>query len=154
MSAVLRTGAPFTAPMTEADLPEVLAIEREVYAFPWTPGNFRDSIRAGYACWTWRDGGRLVGYCISATAAGETHLLNLSIDADCQRQGYGARLLEVVIATARRQGSHLLLLEVRPSNAAAIGLYAGFGFRRIGERCGYYPAHAGREDAWVLALEL
>jgi ribosomal-protein-alanine N-acetyltransferase len=33
-------------------------------------------------------------------------------------------------------------------------LYTRFGFRKIGTRRGYYPAHSGREDALVLTLPL
>jgi ribosomal-protein-alanine N-acetyltransferase len=43
---------------------------------------------------------------------------------------------------------------VRPSNEAGQRLYAGYGFRQVGVRRGYYPAQRGREDALVLALNL
>jgi len=55
MSAVLRP-APSFEPMSEADLRRVLEIEEDLYEFPWTLGNFRDSLRAGYGCWVVRDG--------------------------------------------------------------------------------------------------
>ena len=51
------------------------------YDFPWTRGNFRDSLRAGYSCWTACADGELVGYAVMMLAAGEAHLLNLSIAA-------------------------------------------------------------------------
>ena len=63
MSAVLRP-APSFEPMTEADLRPVLEIEDSIYAFPWTPGNFQDSLRAGYSCWVYRDGEELIGYAV------------------------------------------------------------------------------------------
>ena len=132
----------------------MLAIERSVYEFPWTWGNFSDSLRAGYSCWTCRQAGVLVGYCIVLVAAGEAHLLNLSIGADFQRQGHGRRLLEHALEVSRRQAARLLFLEVRPSNPAARELYASRGFRQIGVRRGYYPGHRGREDALVLAIDL
>ena len=47
-----------------------------------------------------------------------------------------------------------MLLEVRPSNAAARALYERAGFERIALRRGYYPAESGREDALLLALRL
>ena len=46
MSAVLRP-APSLEPMSEADLRAVIEIEEGLYEFPWTPGNFCDSMRAG-----------------------------------------------------------------------------------------------------------
>jgi ribosomal-protein-alanine N-acetyltransferase len=63
-------------------------------------------------------------------------------------------LLREVIRVARERGAKNVFLEVRPSNAPALALYEAFGFNRIGQRRGYYPAHVGREDALVLALAL
>ena len=54
----------------------------------------------------------------------------------------------------RDYGARSLLLEVRPSNAAAIRLYQRYGFERIGMRPGYYPAVGGREDALVMRVAL
>jgi ribosomal-protein-alanine N-acetyltransferase len=141
-------------PLAEADLDGVLAIERDVYEFPWTAGNFRDSLRAGYSCWTLLEDERLIGYAVLMLAAGEGHLLNLSIAADRQRQGHGARLLAHVVQVGRDYGARVLFLEVRPSNMPAQRLYAAHGFHQIGLRRGYYPAREGREDAIVLSLPL
>ena len=87
-------------------------------------------------------------------AAGEAHLLNLSIAARAParrpRQPAAARGGRA----ARSLGARSLFLEVRPSNRGAQALYTRFGFRKIAVRRGYYPAHAGREDALVLTLPL
>jgi ribosomal-protein-alanine N-acetyltransferase len=153
MSAVLRS-APVLAPMREQDLDEVMAIESEIYSHPWTRGNFADSIRAGYTCMTWRLDGALVGYFVLMAAAGEAHLLNLSIAAPWQRAGRGSALLKQAATLGRRLGAERIFLEVRPSNAAAQALYRRFGFRQVAVRRDYYPAHQGREDALVLSLDL
>ena len=153
MSAVLRP-APRFEPMTEADLRPVLEIEESIYAFPWTPGNFLDSLRAGYSCWVYRDGGELIGYAVLMLAAGEAHLLNLSVAAHAQSRGHGRTLLDNVAGVARRYGAKILFLEVRPSNEVGQRLYAGYGFKQVGVRRSYYPARQGREDALVLSLSL
>jgi len=158
MSAVLKE-VPELEPMREADLAEVLAIESAIYSHPWTLGNFTDSVRAGYDCLTYRmngrrSGGELVGYFILMAAAGEAHLLNLSVAARHQRRGHGSALLREASALARRRGAGNMFLEVRPSNQAAQSLYTRFGFRRIAVRRDYYPAHIGREDALVYSLAL
>ena len=153
MSAVLRP-APSFERMTETDLPGVLEIERSLYPFPWTPGNFQDSLRAGYSCWVYRDGGHLVGYAVLVLASGEAHLLNLSVAAHAQRRGHGRSLLGHVVGVARRHGAKMLFLEVRPSNEVGQRLYSGYGFKQVGVRRSYYPAQRGREDALVLALFL
>jgi [ribosomal protein S18]-alanine N-acetyltransferase len=153
MSAVLKD-PPRLAVMSDADLDEVMAIESTIYTHPWTRGNFIDSLRAGYDCRTWRQEGELVGYFILMAAAGEAHLLNLSISARHQRSGHGRALLREAADLARRRAARSVFLEVRPSNLAAQALYTRFGFRRIAVRRNYYPAHSGREDALVLTLPL
>jgi len=153
MSAVLKD-IPELAPMREADLAEVIAVESAIYTHPWTRGNFADSIRAGYACRTWRLDGELAGYFVLMAAAEEAHLLNLSVAAARQRSGHGKTLLGEAVALARSLGALNLFLEVRPSNSAAQALYTRQGFREVAVRRGYYPARAGREDALVLTLPL
>jgi ribosomal-protein-alanine N-acetyltransferase len=153
MSAVLKPG-PRLEIMREDDLDEVLAIENVIYTHPWTRGNFADSLRAGYDCRTWRLEKDLVGYFVLMAAANEAHLLNLSVAARHQRAGHGRALLREALDIARRRAARSLFLEVRPSNYPAQILYARFGFRRIAVRRGYYPAHSGREDAFVYAIEL
>lgn len=153
MSAVLKQ-APQLAPMREADLDAVLAIEQAVYAHPWTRANFADSLRAGYRCNTWRLGGELVGYFVLLAAAGEAHLLNLSIAEGRQRRGHGAALLREAMRVARENDARQIFLEVRPSNLAGKSLYQRFGFRKVALRRGYYPARGGREDALVLSCAL
>ena len=153
MSAVLKD-EPRLEKMREADLGDVLEIESAVYTHPWSRGNFADSLRAGYQCWTWRRGGELVGYFVMMVAAGEAHLLNLSIAGGAQRRGHGSALLAQVMRMAKTRGADKVFLEVRPSNQGAKALYRRFGFRQVAVRSGYYPAHSGREDALVLSLPL
>jgi len=153
MSAILKSMTDLL-PMTEADLPAVMAIEADIYEFPWTEGNFRDSLAAGYSCWTYAVDGELIGYCVVMLAADEGHLLNLSIAAARQRQGYGGMLLQQLCELGRRRGARLIFLEVRPSNPAGLRLYERHGFERVGLRRDYYPAPQGREDALIYKLAL
>ena len=153
MSAVLKE-EPRLEKMRDADLGEVLEIESAVYSHPWTRGNFADSVRAGYQCWTWRRGRELIGYFVLLVAAGEGHLLNLSIAGAQQRRGHGSTLLREIMRMAKSRGADKVFLEVRPSNEGAKALYRRFGFRQVALRTGYYPAHTGREDALVLSIPL
>jgi len=153
MSAVLRP-RPGIQPLAERDLELVAAIERDIYEFPWTHGNFRDSLAAGYSCWVFRSSDRLIGYAVMLLGADEAHLLNLSVAATCQRRGFGSRLLEHLIQVARDYGARVMFLEVRPSNAPARRMYIRRGFVQVGVRKGYYPAVDGREDALVLSITL
>jgi [ribosomal protein S18]-alanine N-acetyltransferase len=153
MSAVLRD-VPQLTPMRERDLEAVMAIESAIYSHPWTRGNFVDSLNAGYECRCLRLGAGLLGYFVLMVAAQEAHLLNLSIAAAHQRRGHGSGLLNDAADLARRLGARNVFLEVRPSNRGAQALYTRVGFQKVGTRRGYYPAHAGREDALVLTLPL
>jgi [ribosomal protein S18]-alanine N-acetyltransferase len=153
VSAVLKD-APHLSPMREADLDGVMAIEKAIYSHPWTRGNFVDSLNAGYECRCLWLGAELLGYFVLMVAAQEAHLLNLSISPANQRRGLGSGLLRDAADLARRLGARNVFLEVRPSNRGAQALYTRFGFRKIGTRRGYYPAHSGREDALVLTLPL
>lgn len=143
------------APMAEADLPWVVENERELHAFPWTAGNFTDSLCAGYSCWVMRNGNGPVAYAVMLTVIDEAHLLNISVARAAQRRGIGGALLQYLFSEARRVGATQFFLEVRPSNAAALALYGRHGFAAVGRRKGYYPAPQGqREDAIVMRREL
>lgn len=153
MSAQLDT-LPRYRRMTASDLDAVAAIEATAYPHPWTRGNFRDSLEAGYHCWIVECGEATAGYTVVMIAAGEAHLLNLTVSAPMQKQGVGRDLLNFVLKLARDYGAQRMLLEVRPSNTAARALYASAGFAEIAVRKDYYPAGAGREDAIVLEFAL
>lgn len=154
MSAVLKQVAPRLMPMREPDLDRVLPIESAIYEFPWSRGNFRDSLTAGYSCWLYVDADAVIGYAVVMLAVDEAHLLNLSVDHAVQRRGHGRQLLDHVMAAAQGHGARSMLLEVRPSNGVGRHLYERAGFAQIGLRRGYYPAASGREDALVLSCAL
>ncbi|MCP3714742.1 MULTISPECIES: ribosomal protein S18-alanine N-acetyltransferase [Paraburkholderia] len=151
MSGVLMTDR-YLSPMTESDLDEVAIIERSAYEFPWSRGNFEDSLRNGYYGLCMRHvTGTLIGYCVLMPVVDEMHLLNLCVAPQAQGVGAGLAMLREAVRIARMQGLEGLLLEVRPSNHRAIRLYEQFGFVTIGRRKNYYPArHHSREDALVM----
>ena len=140
--------------MTLADVKQVMTIEREVYEFPWTERIFSDCIRVGYQCWMTSLKQRIVGHAVISVTAGESHILNLSIGREHQRQGFGRQFIEFLVDQARAQDAQTMLLEVRPSNTAAISCYNAAGFNEIGSRKDYYPAANGREDALLFARHI
>ncbi|MCD9032228.1 ribosomal protein S18-alanine N-acetyltransferase [Luteimonas sp. Y-2-2-4F] len=146
--------APRLRPMREDDLDAVMAVERQAYPFPWTPGIFRDCLRAGYPAWLLQEGDAVIGYGVLSLAADEAHVLNVCVAPAAQGRGHGRRLLRSLLGIARGHGAMRVFLEVRPSNPGAIALYHDEGFNEIGRRPRYYPAADGREDAIVMALEL
>jgi ribosomal-protein-alanine N-acetyltransferase len=140
--------------LRESDLEAVAAIEAGVYVFPWTLGNFRDSLLSGYQCWGCWTNGELIGYAIVMSALDEAHLLNFAVANGWQHRGVGREFLQFLIDHARKAKCDMLYLEVRPSNVAGMSLYERFGFKRLGVRRDYYPAMSGREDALFLGLNL
>ncbi len=154
MSAVLCDPSARLRDMQEADIPAVMAIERVAYEFPWSEGILRDCFRFGYLCKVYESDDGIIGYGIISIGAGECHFLNVCIAPSHQRLGHGACLVTHLLQVAREARAHSALLEVRISNIAAFNLYHKMGFNEIGVRKGYYPAHAGREDALVLARDL
>lgn len=137
-------------PMTESDIPQVLNIENSIHQFPWSEQNFIDSIQSNYSLHCLLKNQQLIGYIVMMEVVDEYHLLNISICADLQGQGLGRYLLEWGLEQAQAANMQGMLLEVRPSNAQAQGLYEKLGFQHIGVRKNYYPAAQGREDALVL----
>lgn len=156
MSAVAapRRAAIRFVPMNEVDADAVVEAERRIYPFPWTRGNFTDSLAAGHSCWLCRQDGLLAGYAVMTVVLDEAQLLNISVLPERQRQGLGGELLAHLLQVARDHGARRLFLEVRPSNMAGRALYRRFGFAEVGRRRDYYPAPAGREDAIVMARDI
>jgi ribosomal-protein-alanine N-acetyltransferase len=141
-------------PMQEADIDAILAVEERIYPFPWSRGNFLDSLAAGYSAWVCRAADDMIGYAVLMLVLDEAHLLNISVVPERQRCGLGSVMLEHIFAVARSHGAVRMLLEVRPSNLSGLALYARFGFAQVGRRRGYYARYEGREDALVMARNL
>jgi ribosomal-protein-alanine N-acetyltransferase len=138
--------------MLARDVDAVAAVEATAYSFPWTRGNFIDSLAVGYAAELLEADDQLAGYFVAMAGVDELHLLNITVVPALQGRGYGSLLLNRVQALARRLQLPRLLLEVRGSNERARGLYLRRGFADVGLRRGYYPATQGREDALVMSL--
>ena len=135
--------------MIAADLQAVMDIEKRGYRFHWSTLNFTDCLAADYENMVLLRADHIVGYGVMTVDVNECHILNLCIDPNFQRQGYGDALLQTILARAIVLGAEYVILEVRRSNTAAICMYHAAGFGQIGQRRGYYPDHEGREDALV-----
>lgn len=142
-------------PLTLGRLDKVLEIEGQAYEFPWSRGNFTDSLASGYAVHLLCAREHLLGYYVAMRGVEEAHLLNLTVAPAFQRQGWARVLLDALALWTRGQGGQWVWLEVRASNTRAQALYQRYGFRSVGQRPGYYPASDGaREDAIVMSLQL
>ena len=155
MSAVLKPGEARFEPMRVEQLEAVLLVEAAAYPHPWSRANFADALKSGYHAQLLVAGDKLLGYFIAMKGVEEVHLLNITVAPAFQRQGWAPLMLEALGGWARGEGAQWLWLEVRQSNQRALDIYVRHGFRSVGVRKGYYPAHDGkREDAVVMSLRL
>ena len=143
-------------PMDMRHIDAVLAIEKDVYPFPWSHQVFVATLSEGHECWVACDAAQaVVGYFVLMQVLDEAHLLTIAVRRDEQGRGIGTRLLARTIEVARGIPVESILLEVRPSNVRAVDLYAHYGFNEIGRRKNYYEAPEGkREEAIVMRLVL
>ena len=141
-------------PMTLDDVDVVMLLENRVYQFPWTDRIFKDCIRVGYDCWLAEMEETIVAHAVISVAAGESHILNLSVTENQQGKGIGKQFIKFLLNIARNKRAEIMMLEVRPSNVRAINCYNSAGFNEIGYRKDYYPAANGKEDALLFARDI
>ena len=138
-------------PMTADHLDALEQLERTCFSRPWSRKMLAEELDnqcAAFLVAVEPETEKAVGYAGLLVVADEGYITNVAVDPSCRRQGVAAQLLQVFDNFAK--GNHLafLTLEVRPSNAAAIALYEGFGFREVGRRRNYYDLP--KEDALIL----
>ena len=156
--------------MTEVQLSEVVAIERECFDNPWTVSQFKGELDNSVSHFfveraTAAEGGRgddveggperdddgpICGYLIFWIVSGEAHILNLCVAPWARRGGGAHRMVDFALAMMVEGGVFEVFLEVRASNEAALKLYESYGFDSIYTRRRYY----GDEDAQVMSLRL
>ena len=138
-------------PMAAEHLDRLEQLERMCFSRPWSKKMLAEELDnqcAAFLVAVEPETEKAVGYAGLLVVADEGYITNVAVDPSCRRQGVAAQLLQVFDNFAK--GNHLafLTLEVRPSNAAAIALYEGFGVREVGRRRNYYDLP--KEDALIL----
>jgi ribosomal-protein-alanine N-acetyltransferase len=136
-----------------ADLPAVLAIEREQFSNPWSGEHFQAELANSFSRFyvaERQDDSLLAGFLVFWRLDSELELHKIAVAKACLQRGYGSCLLDFFIGTARSWHCRRALLEVRASNTAAIRMYEKFAFQCIGRRRDYYSLPA--EDALVFQL--
>jgi ribosomal-protein-alanine acetyltransferase len=120
-------------------------------AASWTDEALREALAGepGGFLVAW-EGDEIAGFVVGRHVGDQGEVLNLAVAAPWRRRGVGRELVRGLLEEFRRVGAREVFLEVRASNAGAIRLYQGLGFRKIGGRIGYYRGPV--EDAWILAI--
>lgn len=138
--------------MKTSHIPDVAAIEREAMAEPWSEAMLAAELENPSSCViVGASDGRAICYGGFRQALDEADILNVAVRADMRGQGIGKRLMTALLEEAKRRGVKRLTLEVSAENVAAIALYSGFGFEKVGVRKRYYE---NRFDALIMRLEL
>lgn len=114
--------------LIRCDMPEVLALERAAFEFPWTQAEFIRCVRqrncigmvAEYA-------ERVVGFMVYELHKTRAHLLNVVVASHVRRYGVGRKLLEVLIGRLTKERNRITL-EVRETNLAAQMFFRAVGF--------------------------
>ncbi len=137
--------------MTEADLEQVMDLERAIFLSPWRRSFFLSDLNRpqGLSIVAEEDG-IIIGYAV-AWGTEETHLANLAVSEYEREKGVGGRLLDEVGAFARRSAAKSFYLEVRVSNTIARKFYADRGFVPTYLRKGYYE---NGEDAVIMERDV
>jgi [ribosomal protein S18]-alanine N-acetyltransferase len=136
------------APLSYADLPKVIAIERRSFPAPWSLAMFvLELSKPSSICLAAVRDGELIGYLICSRYHTVWHVMNVAIDGKYRRRGVASTLIEHLFSVTDRGGERYTL-EVRVSNSEAISMYESFGFRSAGIRRRYY--HDNNEDALIM----
>ncbi len=132
------------------DVPVLAELDKICFDDPWSEESFYEEInqneRALYL--VLEAEGRIAGYAGIWKIFDEGHITNIAVHPDFRRRGFGRMIVGALLKTVEADGIVAETLEVRRSNAAAIGLYSSFGFEVEGVRKGYYASNG--EDALIM----
>jgi ribosomal-protein-alanine N-acetyltransferase len=136
--------------MRRRHLRGVMAIERQVYPRPWSPGLFLAEMTepANRVYLVAKSGRDVVGYAGLINYGDEAHVTTIAVDPKHHRRRIGTGLMHELIQSAIDMGARAVSLEVRVSNSGAQRLYQRFGFQPVGVRKGYYQETG--EDALIM----
>ena len=145
--------------LTSNEIPSVLSIEERNLDYPWSQLQFTTSIEnRKNLCYCLSLKGKTIGYLIVMLAGDTADILNIGIDSDFKRQGYGTALFNHLIEELRKRYIGEILLEVRVGNKSAIQFYKKQGFEEISVRKNYYMKNSKnklqREDGIIMSIKI
>jgi [ribosomal protein S18]-alanine N-acetyltransferase len=131
---------------TENDAALLASLHASAFALPWTEAAICELLAGpGVFVFFTRD-----GFVMGRAAGGEAEILTLAVKPEARGKGLGRALIVAMAVHAHKLGAGSIFLEVGDDNPAALALYAGLGFARVGQRKGYYAG----ADASVLKAAL
>jgi ribosomal-protein-alanine N-acetyltransferase len=139
-------------PMEIEDLEQVCNIETQIFSKPWTREGFLSSLSdCNNIYLVVQRNDEIVGYCGLWGVVGEGQINNVAVKSSFRGQGIGQCMLTKLLQEGKKKSLTSFTLEVRESNAVAIGLYERLGFQPVGIRKNFYEEP--REGAVIMWLE-
>lgn len=135
--------------MRAEDVPFISRLEEETFSIPWSAASFLQMIeKEDTAYFVAEEEGQILGGCGLLLIAGEGNITNVVVAPGARRRGVATGLLTYLMSEGDRAGLTAYTLEVRVSNAAAVGLYEKLGFVSEGIRPHFYEKPT--EDALIM----
>ena len=122
------------------DLDQVLEIENKSFPRPWNRQYFEHELSNNELCqlFVYREGGNIIAYGDLWYMFENCDLTKIAVKEEYRNKGYGYRLLNYMIRTAKARECEFMHLEVDVNNEAAIGLYSKMNFEIVRTRKKYY----------------
>ena len=115
--------------MAEAHVSQIAELEKLCFSAPWSRNSVASELNNPLSLWlVATDADTVAGYIGSQSVMGEADMMNVAVHPDYRRQGIAEKLCLALVDALKEKGNHCLTLEVRASNAPAIGLYEKLGF--------------------------
>ncbi len=135
--------------MTADDASAVAEIEKECFSSPWTvQGLLSETDNPSAEFFVLEEKGVIAAYMGMHIVLDECYIANVAVKGSYRKKGYGQRLVENALDTAKSKDCYFITLEVRVSNTPAISLYEKCGFERLGERKDFYSCP--KENALIM----
>lgn len=125
--------------MSEADLPQVAEIEKNIFSIPWSEKAFKDSMESENTIYiVAKERDKVLGYAGMYCSFEEGNITNVAVDTSARRHSVGQNLIIDILNKGKEKGVTDFFLEVRETNYAAISLYEKIGFKASGIRKNFY----------------
>lgn len=134
--------------MIDRDIPDVMAIERRSFEFPWTEQEIRQfrQQRNGFGAVVEHDE-RVVGFVLYEVHLNRLHVVNLAVQPEFRRRCVGATMVRYLVDKLSAHRRNRIVLEVRERNLGAQLFFRQLGFRAVKVLRDFYADTP--EDAYV-----
>ena len=142
-----------------SQLDNIVSIESRSSSYPWSKTQLKESIRnPNNLCYSASYEGDIIGYLIVMLAGETADILNIGINPNNQRKGYGSLLISYLNKELKNRLIEEVFLEVRESNQSAISFYLYKDFKEISIRKNYYKSNSNKlsrkENGIIMRLEI